>query len=525
MRGDAPAAVTVLTRAAHGWRSLGRSSNLGWVLNNLGMSHLQAGDFASAVSVLEEAVQEGLDCGNQRNVGYATASLGDAELSLGHFQKAREHYEEAIRICATDALDETLAALSIAGLSAAFLGLGDLQQADFFSRRALLVALSSANDYETAHCKLQQAACELASGNYVAALSEASAAAERFEAMDVPPSLAVAHYRVAMAHFRANRRAEAQEAIGRSAAALNQPWMASALVPLIRENPMFAQWAASRAGAGRVFRDLLERQTFGVLSPAAEEQPPAESQGRLPRVIARSLGTLSVAVGGRDVSDSSGKRPRQGNVLPAPLPPHGLPQGRGVEYLYRLPPREVQQRLPFEPLPHPQALYQDSVVKRDGTYLLNPDGQFDWDVEDFEAAIERARRAPAGSKERASAFQEAVEGYSGPFAEVFQSEWAASTRARLERDAHESLAMLAAYFASRDDFESAAQCMERVLRANQYNEEAAYQLARYRGRAGQTVQALGFIDDYGSTYASEFGEQLPDRFWRLRADIAAGVAV
>lgn len=61
MRGDAPAAVTVLTRAAQGWRTLGRSSNLGWVLNNLGMSHIQAGDFSSAATVLQEAVDEGIN--------------------------------------------------------------------------------------------------------------------------------------------------------------------------------------------------------------------------------------------------------------------------------------------------------------------------------------------------------------------------------------------------------------------------------------------------------------------------------
>ena len=54
---------------------------------------------------------------------------------------------------------------------------------------------------------------------------------------------------------------------------------------------------------------------------------------------------------------------------------------------------------------------------------------------------------------------------------------------------------------------------------------AAYQLARYRGKAGQTVQAIRFIDDFGATYESEFGEQLPDRFQDLRARIAAGVAV
>lgn len=527
MRGDAPGAVTVLTRAAQGWRALGRSSNLGWVLNNLGMSHLQAGDFASAATVLEEAVQEGMDCGNQRNVAYATASLGDAELALGHFQKAREHYEEAIRICATDALDETLAALSIAGLSAAFLGLGDLQQADFFSRRALLVALTSANDYEVAHCKLQQAACELSAGNYVAALSEASQAAEKFEAMDVRPSLAIAHYRIAMTHFRANRRAEAQDSIDRAAAALKEPWMASALVPLMRENPMFAQWAASRAGGGRIFRDLLERQAFGVLTVDEEQPEAAESRGRLPRVVARSLGAATVTVGGREVSDEQWASVRAKEMFFLLLSRRsGIRKEEAVEMLYPELPREKCNSAFHSNLYRiRRAVYQESVVKRDGAYLLNPDGQFEWDVEQFTEALERGREAQAGSRERAMAFQQAIEQYGGPFAEVFHSEWAEVTRQQLEREAHESLAMLAAYFAGREDFESAAMCMERVLRANRYNEEAAYQLARYRGQAGQAVQAIRFIDDFGATYESEFGERLPDRFQDLRARIAAGVAV
>ena len=526
MRGDAPEAVSVLTRAAQGWRGLGRSSNLGWVLNNLGMSHLDAGDFSSAVSVLEEAVQEGINCGNQRNVAYATASLGDAEMALGHFQQAREHYEEAIRICATDALDETLAALSIAGLSSAFLGLGDIQQADFFSRRALLVAISSANDYELATCKLQHSAVELAAGNYASAIANASEAATLFESMDVPRSVAAAHYRVAMAHFKANRKQEAQDALGKCAAMLGEPWMAGILVPLVRENPMFAQWAASRPSCGMVFRDLLERQSFAVLSPAPEAvmEP---SRTRFPRITARSLGALSVAVGGREVSDEQWASQRAKEMFFLLLAHRaGLRKEVAVEYLYPDLPREKCNSAFHSNLYRVRkALYQDSVVKRDGTYILNPEGTFEWDVEEFEAAIERGRSSAAGSRERAIAFQQALELYGGPFAEAFHSEWAEAERLRLEQHAHESLALLAGYFASRDDFEAAATCMERVLRANRYNEEAAYELATYRSRAGHTVQALRFIDDYAASYEADLGEVLPERFWKLRADIASGIAV
>ncbi|MEO8540569.1 MAG: tetratricopeptide repeat protein, partial [bacterium] len=528
MRGAAPEAVTVLTKAAQGWRSLGRSSNLGWVLNNLGMSHIQAGDFASAATVLQEAVDEGVNCGNQRNVAYATASLGDAKLALGQFEAARIQYEEAIRICATDALDESLAALSIAGLSAALLGKADLQQADFFARRALLVALSSANSYEIAICKLQQAAVEYASGNFAACVAEASDASGRFHQMEVLPMLATAEYRVSMAHFKANKRVEAEAALAKSAAALTETWMAATLVPLVRENPMFAQWAATRRVAASAFKTLIEQHKFDGPSVESEEEVGDSAMSRYPLVSAHSLGKLSVSVGGREIEDEDWASARAKEMFFLLLQNRqGIRKEEAVEYLYPELPREKCNSAFHSNLYRiRRALFQDSVVKGDdGIYQLNPDALFEWDVKDFQDSVERARKSPAGSRERAVALQEALELYAGPFATAFQSEWAAAVRDELEDAAHESLATLAGYFAGRNDFESAAMCMERVLRANRLNEEAAFQFATYRSRAGQVVQALRFIDEFSNGYEAEFGEVPPARFSELRSSIAAGVAV
>ena len=52
--------------------------------------------------------------------------------------------------------------------------------------------------------------------------------------------------------------------------------------------------------------------------------------------------------------------------------------------------------------------------------------------------------------------------------------------------------------------------------------EAAYQLAIYRVRAGQSALALALIDEYGRTYEQEMGDRLPARFGTLRAEIASG---
>jgi two-component SAPR family response regulator len=289
---------------------------------------------------------------------------------------------------------------------------------------------------------------------------------------------------------------------------------------------MFAQWAASRAMAGRWLREMLERQSF-LVSSSEPEASPEPGSGRFPKVVAHSLGRVAVTVGGRHVSDEQWASARAKELFFLLLAHReGVRKEQAVELLYPELPREKCNSAFHSNLYRVRrALYADCVVKQDGVYVLNPEGEFEWDVERFEAAVERARRADPGSKERALAFQEAVELYEGPFAEIFESEWAAALRAQLQEQAHASLAALAGYLAARKEFEAAVLCLERILRADRFNEEAAYELARYRSRAGQAVQALQFIDQYADTYERELGAPLPERFFELRAAIAAGVAV
>lgn len=522
MQGDGPAAVSTLVRAVDGWRGIGHSSNIGWTLNNLGMAYLQVGDFESAVIVLEEARTEGIQCENRRNEAYATASLGDAELALGRWDRARERYEQAIALCAEYTPDQTLASLSIAGLSAALAGLGDLQQADFFARRALLVAAAAGNAFELATCKLQQAAVDSAGSRHDDAITLATDARRLFEDIDSRSSIALAQYRLALCQFRAGRRADAQQSLRDLQALIGESWMVSALMPLIRENPMFAQWAASRNLAGQAFRDYIERHAFD-LTP--EESEPAAEQGKYPNVVATSLGRLSVSVGGREVNEEAWASARAKELFYLFLSHRnaGLRKEEAVELLYPDLPREKCNSAFHSNLYRVRrALYQDSIVKRDGGYQLNPEGMFTWDVEGYESALDTAEALPAGSAERSAAYEQALNLYQGPFADAFYSEWAATIRDRLAGRAHRALAILAGYHAGRGEFSAAADCIERILDESPFNEEAAYQLAAFRTRAGHSAAALAFLDNYRRSYEAEYGEHLPERFAKLRAQIAAG---
>lgn len=524
MRGDGPASVTALIRAAQGWREFGRTSNLGWVLNNLGMAHLLVGDFESAVAALEEARREGEACENTRNMAYAIASLGDAELALGRYDRAKANFEETIRLAAESVPDESLTALSIAGLSSALVGLGDLQEADFFSARAMLVATAFGNPFELGTCQLQRAQVDSAAGNHASAIAAATEAISLFQSIDAKGPLRTAYYRLALCNFRANQRSEAQRALGELEAVLTEPWMAGALLPLLRENPMFAQWVASRNFAGPHFRELLERRALSAF--ASRELTESPKTTRLPRVAARSLGTVHVTVGGRDVTDETWSSLRAKELFFLFLARRdGLRKEEAVEALYPdLEPEKCNSAFHSNLYRVRKALYQESVVKRDGAYVLNPEGEFEWDLTEFEQALERAQRLGPGSEERARQYQRALQIYRGPFAEAFLSEWAETIRRQVEEHALGAYSVLAGYYAGREDYESAATCMEKLLERDRFNEEAAYRLASYHMKAGQPVVALAVIDDYRRTYEQELGEALPQRFTQLRVQIASGTA-
>ncbi len=523
IRGDGPNAVNTLVRAAEGWRRGGRSSNLGWVLNNLGMAHLMVGDFESAARTLEEAREEGLHCENQRNVAYATASLGDAHLALGQWQPARERFEEAIKICAEDAPDETLAALSIAGLSAALLGLGEITEADYFIRRALLVAEVSSNGFELAACKLQEAAVESAAGNHAAALQSCHEATALFDEMDARSSATVARYRLALCQFHAGKRGEAHATLVNLGERLTEPWMFGVLVPLVREHRMFAQWAMSHGLTADVFREITHSQTFEN-DPLHASGPAAPASSRPPVVTARSLGRLSVHVGRRAVSDEAWTSARARELFFLLLEHRdGLRKEEAAELLYpNLTPARCNSAFHSNLYRLRRALYRGSVIKRDGAYLLNPDAVFRWDVDQFRDLLRSAESLPIGSTERADAYERALEVYHGPFADAFFGEWAQAVRFRAEQSANSALAALAGYHASRNNFEAAAGCMERILGADALNEEAAYELAVFRAKAGQAAAAVAFLDSYRHTYETEAGEALPGRFAALRERVATG---
>ncbi len=522
MQGNGPVAIEELTRAARGWRGVPGSAHLGVVLNNLGMAHCLVGDYESAISVLNEAVHEGQACQNARNEAFAVASLGEASLALNRFEDAKKQFEEAIRLCAESVTDESLAAQSIASLAGVHLGLGDLQQADYFAKRAWWIAEERCGPLEQAICHVQQARIAAANGEYSESTTYFESAIAGFAQADARAALAGAQYGLASTLFRGRNRARAVEVLDEMFPALSQPWMVGGLLPLARENPLFAEWAASRPGAPAALKAAIASQQHATL-PAASETPLAG----FPIVRATSLGSMSVTMGGQTVVDESWESIRAKELFFLLLANRGgLRKEDAVERLFPgIPAEKCNSAFHSNVYRIRRALYPDSVVKQSGAYALNPDGRFEWDVEEFEELIERAHRLTPGSEERATLCQEAVGRYRGPFAEAFYSEWAETLRLRTATHSHEALAIVAGFHAGRGEFEEAAACVAVLFEADRYNDEAAYELALYQARSGNAMGAIGHLDQYRRWYVAELGTPPPERFAVLRQKISSGVAI
>lgn len=520
MRGDGPAAVAELSKAAQGWRRVPGTSNLGWVLNNLGMAHLMVGDFDGAVKALEQAVEEGRACENLRNEAYAIASLAEAEAGAGRYDDARAHYSRAIELCTSTVRDERLVSLSLAGLANALLAQGDLQQADYLLGRARVVAESAGARMELGVVQMNDAVARVAAGRPELGLSLAIASEANFSDSSARPLLMLARFVLSYCQFSAGKRRDALHSLRVMQDMIAEPWQAGVLIPFIRQQPMFAQWAAAQSSVSLAFQETVARHVHRAERPAR----PLRS---LPRVFVRSLGPVAVSMDGAEVPEEAWASARAKELFFVLLAnPDGIRKEEAVELLYPdLSPEKCNSAFHSNIYRVRKALYPECVVKKGGAYLLNPEGSFDWDVREFERAIEHAGELPVGSDDRAAEFERAVAMYRGPFASTFYSEWADSMRRRLEDRSSEALVTLAGFHAGNRSYEKAADCLQQVMDRDHYNADVAYDLALYRARAGHPMRALTAIDECRRAHEQDLGIAIPSRMRELRSLIASGAAV
>jgi DNA-binding SARP family transcriptional activator len=296
------------------------------------------------------------------------------------------------------------------------------------------------------------------------------------------------------------------------------------LVVEAQRAPLLVQYGAANKVADGFYARLLKQikvsQATSESDQAEEEAPTA---GRLPKIEAFSFGHLRVCLEGREVSDLewrsekskemflfflSNPRPlRREEIVTAIWPdlPEDKTSSAFHSNLYRL----------------RKALYQECIVKDSGCYLLNPQGNFRYDVNEFHRALQEAEAAPKDGQERLSLLERAAALYKGAFAQDLYAEWVDPLRWQLEEQHLRLLASLAGAYFDRGDHKRSAELCQQVLALDEFNEAAWYRLLQSYLASGEVEATKFSYRRYSDLLRDNLQGEPPEQFQQLMRELAA----
>jgi ATP/maltotriose-dependent transcriptional regulator MalT/two-component SAPR family response regulator len=159
-------------------------------------------------------------------------------------------------------------------------------------------------------------------------------------------------------------------------------------------------------------------------------------------------------------------------------------------------------------------------IRHDGTcYVLEPEHQVDYDVEQFERAASIAENLPPGDPRRLFALTEAINSYHGAYLPEFTSDWALERRRDLELRYLDLLAHHAEEALVRDQPHRALQTLRQALEIDPYRDDTNYQLLEALGRLGRRREVVEHYQRFIHLLAEDLGldpsEEIRNLYTRL----------
>ncbi len=169
-----------------------------------------------------------------------------------------------------------------------------------------------------------------------------------------------------------------------------------------------------------------------------------------------------------------------------------------------------------------QVVKKDFILYREGAYLLNPQYQYQVDVEEFERLLTAAREARRNGEadEAAHLLDTAIGLYRGDFLEEFYYNWIEELQSYYRDLYLEALKELIAYHSERDNHEMVLRYGQMILARDQYQEEVHCQVMEAHVRSGNRAAAIEQFDGLRRMLRRELGvDPLPATIARYEAII------
>jgi LuxR family maltose regulon positive regulatory protein len=473
-------ALTHYSKVLDYWRQTENIVQQANVLNNLGVLHHLIGDYEEADSLLEEALTCAVQSGYTRAEVAALVSIGDLYADLDALDAAWVVYQQAHEMA--QRIDDRFLLLYLELAQATLARLrGDLIRARDFLETAERIIQHSGSDFEKGLFQLEAGQLALAEDNMMEAIAHLEGAARRFDDGGQQVEAGRAHLYLTLAYHEAQDDKAVTDHLERAFQLVSELESQHPLLGAARKTKnmlgTFRNHPNLGATASRILRETIEfEQSIPTLRRCLRRRA-STIPFASPMIEIQALGRAQVTLNGRAVTNSDWQTQGARDLFFCLLAhPEGLTKEE-VGSLIWPDSTSSQLKSQFKNTIYRlrQALGQEAVLFDEDRYRFNQALDYEYDVEVFLQALERARAA-SDSQHTAKAYQAAIQIYKGPYLPEVEGEWVWWERERLAQAYTEANLQLAQFYLERKDYRVSLDYCQRLLAEDPYLEEA-YRLA------------------------------------------------
>jgi LuxR family maltose regulon positive regulatory protein len=493
-------AVTCLNEALVISRRLGTPAQLSGVLNNFGWIHHMRGKYQEALMLYEEGLVAARRGDDLRWQAYISAGIADVYRDIGVYKRASPFYEAGWRMAQDK--EPGLALYILAAQADMYRWQEDYTQAFQLLKQARQIAEEKETNFEQRGLLPTVEGITLVeNGEVEAGIKLLSEATEFLEQHQMKSDLARARFLQAKAHLLAGDRSQAVAELSRAMKLASEIGTHQFAVAEGQHAESLLRLGAKRsiAGCKGVIKEI---QQLGVRDKEQRQKTEKDMTDRL-RIYA--LGEGQVVRNGHAGFPSEWQAVTIKELffyilLHGPLERDAI----GLVFWPDLPAKRVSNNFHSMLRRLRLALGADVVIAEDGRYRLG-DVDYWFDVEEFEALVERARLLPHQEWQTEDLWQRAIKLYRGDFLSRAERAWCVSKREALREMYIEALIGMGQCYKARRGFREAIDWYQRALEVDELQEDIYRYIMLCYSEAGQRAEALAQYNRYEEVLMEALG--------------------
>ncbi|HID64758.1 MAG TPA: tetratricopeptide repeat protein, partial [Anaerolineae bacterium] len=465
----------------------------------------QRGRYSEAIRTLEEALNAARVTDYLRGEATALVSLGDVYCDLGDLHQALDLYRQALRT-ARQAGEAVVEIYALNAMSEAHRLAGELDKAWDLARASLAASQTQQLSFQAGLAQLSLGIICYERGEAQEALGWLGKARQRMEQSGAKQELARVHFHLAQAHFTLKEFQSARRHLLRLLALTDELGYDQFIAVEARRARPLIQYAASRRLGGDRFARLMEK--IEAVPTKGEVSPPLDTtvSTPLPRLEIRALGTPQVLKDGTPVGKGEWQTATAEELFFYLLAhPAGQPREQITDVFWPdLPPARAKSTFHSTVYRLRRATHMEILAfdRSSGTYELNPEACYWYDVEEFEKLL---KVAPQSGQSRVEALRQAIALYRGEYMEGFYSDWCLPKRRSLEERYLGALSELAHWCVDKGLYDEALELCEKALQKDSYYEEMYRLMMKCYHLLGQAARVAQVYQRCATVLAEELG--------------------